>query len=169
MSARFRLAIALLCFLLVSISGCASNGYEVSSVYDPLYPFPRVANYGWNNRANRLPDDPRILALDPDAALKKAIDAEFAARGYSRAKAPPPDFWISYDLGVHTWISGEHSSAVGSLAITLVDGKTNHRVFLGFTRAEILVGLSSDESSSRLRGMLAKMLKDFPPTQRGNH
>jgi hypothetical protein len=159
--------VALSFVFLASIAGCASDGIEVSTTYDPLTSFPAQASYAWDDRANKLPSDPRIVELDLDPLVKRAAEEEFAARGYLAVASGSPDYSLSYELVVHTWIGADNSRSVGSLSLLLVEADTGRRVWLGFGRAEVHVGLTRAERKQRLQNALAKMLEEFPPAQRG--
>lgn len=153
---------------LASLAGCASDGVEVSATYDPLTSFPAQASYAWDDRANKLPSDSRIGELDLDPLVKAAAEEELAARGYRVATSGSPDYRLSYELVVHTWIGADNSRSVASLSLLLVEADTGRRVWLGFGRAEVHVGLTRAERKQRLRDALAKMLERFPPAQRGS-
>jgi hypothetical protein len=159
---------AVVSVLFALLAGCASNGVEVSTTYDPLASFPAQASYAWDDRADKLPADPRLAALDLDPLIKQAASEELALRGYHLATTGSPDYRLSYELVVHTWIGPDDSLSLGSLSLLLVDAKSGRRVWLGFARAEIHVGLTPAEREKRLRDAFAKMLADFPPTQRGS-
>ena len=64
---------------------------------------------------------------------------------------------------MHTWIAPDHSTSVGSLSIVLVDVPSGRRVWLGFARAEVQVGLSEEAKNERLRDILERMFEQFPP------
>ncbi len=72
---------------LALLAGCASDGVEVSTAYDPLTTFLPEAAFVWDESKNKLPADPRIAALDLGPLLKAAAEEEFAAHGY-RPVAP---------------------------------------------------------------------------------
>jgi hypothetical protein len=160
--------VTLLFVFLASLAGCASGGIEVSTTYDPLTSFPAQASYAWDDRANKLPSDPRIVELDLDPLVKGAAEEEFAARGYRAVASGAPDYRLSYEIVVHTWIGVDNSRSVGSLSLLLVEADTGRRVWLGFGRAEVHVGLTRAERKQRLREALAEMLEKFPPAQRGS-
>ena len=162
------LPLTLVALLLSVLAGCASNGVEVSTTYDPLASFPAQASYAWDDRANKLPADPRLAALDLDPLIKQAATEELAKRGYRPATSGSPDYRLSYELVVHTWIVPDDSLSVGSLSLLLVDADSGRRVWLGFARAEVHVGLTRAEREQRLRDAFARMLADFPPAQRGS-
>lgn len=167
MKLRTRFLVLVLGPILI-VLGCANPAYDVSSIFDPLAIFPAQATFAWNDQANHLPDHPELQSLDFDRLLKQVSNEEFAKRGYSNATAGSSDYWLSYELTVHRWISVEKTQATGTLSLNLVDTKTNNRVWLGFGRAEVLVGLSEEERVDRLRLILAEILQKFPPSQRGN-
>lgn len=150
------------------VSGCAKPAaYDVSSVFDPLAIFPANGTFAWNDQANHLPDNPELQSLDFDRLLKQVSNEEFGKRGYTNVAVGSPNYWLSYELTIHRWISVEKTLATGTLSLNLVDAKTNNRVWLGFGRAEVLVGLSEEERVERLRLILAEILQKFPPSQRG--
>ena len=148
--------------------GCASDNIDVSTTFDPLTRFPVQATYLWDDTANQLPDDPRINPAETDSLIREAANAEFAARGYRLATSGSANYKLSYDLTVHTWYGANNSSSIASLSLWLVDAASKRRVWMGYVRAEILVGLSREERVTRLRGAMARLLEKFPPAQRGD-
>jgi hypothetical protein len=157
---------ALAALLALGLAGCASDDVGVSTTFDPLTRFPAAATYAWDDTARLLPEDPRVDGPAVDALVKEVADQEFAARGY-RAAAPPANYLLSYQYAVHTWTGPDASKAIGSLSLQLVESASRRRVWSGFGRAEIHVGLTPEERRERLRAALTRMLKDFPPSQRG--
>jgi hypothetical protein len=151
----------------VQLAACASDGIDVSTTYDPLTSFPMQATYTWDDHANKLPKDQRLNPLDLDPLIKETANEEFADRGYRPHDSGPADYRLSYQLAVHTWLGPDNSTSVGSLSLLLVEEETNRRVWMGFARAEIHVGLTREERKERLRKALAQMLEKFPPAQRG--
>ena len=160
------IALPLLCFAL--LAGCASDGLEVSTTFDPLSSFPAQARYTWDTRANKLPPDPRLAELDLDRIITEAADEAFASHGYRRAAAADsPDYHLSYQLVVHSWIGADNSRSLGSLSLLLTEAASGRRVWLGFGRAEVQMGLSASERKERMGRAIAKILEGFPPQQRG--
>ena len=151
----------------LALIGCASDPIDVSTTFDPLTPFPAQATYLWDESANGLPDDPRINQMETDSLIREAANAEFARRSYQLSTGASAHYKLSYDLAVHTWYGPDNSSSLGSLSLWLVDAATRRRVWMGYVRAEILVGLSREERLARLRGAMARLLEKFPPAQRG--
>ena len=148
--------------------GCASDPIDVSTTFDPLNRFPAQATYLWDDAASKLPDDPRVNQMETDSLIREAANAQFATRGYRLSTTPSAHYKLSYDLTVHTWYGADNSSSVGSLSLWLTDAAARRRVWMGYVRAEILVGLSREERLARLEKAMARLLEKFPPAQRGD-
>jgi hypothetical protein len=159
------LALALLLAVGAQLAGCASGGIETSTTFDPLHPFPTEATFVWDERSNRLPNDPRIQQLELAPIITEAANAEFSARGY-RPVEGAANYRLSFDLAVHSWIGADNSRSIGSLSLILIEAASNHRVWLGYARADVHVGLSVEERRERMRRAIARMLGRFPPSQR---
>jgi hypothetical protein len=153
----------LTCLLLV---GCVTDQVDVSTSFDPLIPFPARATYRWDEASNKLPDDQRLNAMETDSVIRAAADAEFAERGYQVTATGSAHYKLSYDLAIHTWYAANNTSSQGSLSLWLVDAASNRRVWMGYVRAEIYVGLNREERVARLRKAMARLLEKFPPSQR---
>jgi hypothetical protein len=164
---QHRYGMALLALCILWQAGCASNSIQTSTTFDPLTAFPAQATYVWDDRASQFPDDPRLQSLNLESTIKQLANEEFAKRGYRLAGASSPDYRLSTQLAIHTWIGADNSLSLGSLSLLLVEADTNRRVWLGFGRAEVYVGLSEQERRARLREGFAAMLEKFPPAQRG--
>jgi hypothetical protein len=157
----------LLAALLLGCLACATDDtIPVSTNYDPLVRFPAQASYVWDDAASTLPDDPAIDRADIDALFKSVADEAFAARGYRMTEGPAADFRLSYQYFVHTYIGPDVSRSIGSLSLLLADHASGRRVWMGFGRAEIHMGLSREERRARLAEAMRRMLEKFPPVQR---
>lgn len=160
--APFLLALALLPLL-----ACASgDAIPVSTNYDPLVRFPPEATFVWDDAANSLPDDPAIDRASMNSLLKDVANEAFASRGYRAVEANPADYRLSYQYVVHTYIGTNVSRAFGSVSLLLAENASGRRVWMGFGRAEIHVGLSQEERRARLADAMTRMLEKFPPAQR---
>jgi len=154
---------------LLPLFACAfGDAIPVSTNYDPLVRFPAEATFVWDDAANSLPDDPAIDRATTDALLKEVATEAFAARGYRAVGSDAAAHYrLSYQYVVHSYIGPDVSRAIGSVSLLLVEHASGRRVWLGFGRAEIHVGLSTEERRARLRDAMNRMLEDFPPSQRG--
>lgn len=149
-------------------AACAWNDVGVSTSFDPLSQFPTTATYSWDLAASSMPDDERLDRLDFTGTMREAVDEAFTERGYKPVASGDADYRLSYEFRVHTTYRASNTRAVGVLSLSLVDAGTGHRVWFGFGRAEIHVGLTAAERRERLLGAAQRMLKKFPPTQRGD-
>ena len=154
--------------VLLLLAGCASDNINASSAFDPLHPFPSQASYTWDATANRLPDNARLEQLDLHTLITEAANEEFSLRGYRQAAARSPTFRLSSQLAVYTWIGAGNSTSIASLALTINEAGSGRRVWMGFARAEVHVGLTDAERKERLRTVVARILEKFPPNQRGD-
>ena len=150
--------------LLAPLAGCASNGIQTSTSFDPLATFPSQATFVWDDASSRLPQDERIAQLDLDPLIKQAADAAFAVRGYNRVASEPADYRMSYEVGENRWHGPEGVTSVVSVSLLLNDAKSGRRVWLGFGRAEVQHGLTREERARRLRGAFDDLLETFPPS-----
>jgi hypothetical protein len=89
----------------------------------------------------------------------------FGARGYRVASGGPADYALHYQVAVNTRV-GATTAAVGSLWLNLVEVPGKRRVWIGFAKADVYVGLTREERKARLREALDRMLAGFPPSQR---
>jgi hypothetical protein len=152
---------------LLPLLACASNdAIPVSTNYDPLVRFPTEATFVWDDAANSLPDDLAMDRATTDALLKEVATEAFAARGYHAAGSNAAHYRLSYQYVVHSYIGPDVSRAIGSISFLLVERASGRRVWLGFGRAEIHMGLSPEERRARLRDAMTRMLENFPPSQR---
>lgn len=163
---RFQPALCLFSAAFLSLLACANDAIPVSTNYDPLVRFPAEATYVWDNAANTLPDDPAIEPKSTDALLKSVADEAFAARGYRVVEGGAADYRLSYQYVVNTYIGPDVSRALGSISLMLVEQASKRRIWMGFGRAEIHVGLSPEERRARLADAMKRMLEKFPPSQR---
>lgn len=166
MRPRPRILLSLAALLLPLLACTSDDAIPVSSNYDPLVRFPAEARYVWDDAANTLPDDPAIDRAGTDTLLKDVADEAFAARGYRVSRGPNADFRLSYQYVVHTYIGPDVSRSMGSLSLMLSDHASGRRVWMGFGRAEIHLGLSPAERRARLSDAMTRMLEKFPPSQR---
>lgn len=166
MKFRTHYSVLILGSLLLAM-GCAKPDFEAATIFDPLASFPAEATIAWDDKANHLPTNPELQPLEYDRLIKQVSNEEFGKRGYTKTTSDSADYLISYELTVHRWISTEKTRATGTLSLSLVDTTSNNRVWLGFGRAEVFVGLSEEERIARTRVILTEILGAFPPNQRG--
>ena len=152
--------------LVGAVAACAAKDYGTSASHDPLTPFPAAATFNWDEAGSQVPDDPRLAEFDLRSLIRDELANGFEARGYRDARGGPSSYRVSYRLDVKTWMGVDQQSAIGSLSVDLSEAASGRRVWSGFARAPIHVGLPDPERRERLRRVIDDMLKDFPPQQR---
>ncbi len=155
---RLGIGLALLSIAL----GCASDGPEFGSSYDPLESFPQSGLWVWDDPAIELPEGERFANLALESILEEAIAAELAARGY-REGTTKAHYRVSAHLTVGTRIRPEESLAIGSLTLLLRKPGSQRPVWAGYARAGIDAAVAPAERRARLRAIVAEMLEPFPP------
>jgi hypothetical protein len=155
---------ALAAALFASLAGCASDGIQVSTSFDPLATFPAQATFVWNDAANKLPPDDRLRELDLDSLIKQAANDAFAAHGYRRAASGSADYRLAYEVGENIWRGPEGVTSVVSISLVLTSAKSDRRVWVGFARAEVQPSVAREERARRLRGAFDELLEEFPPS-----
>ena len=159
------IAIAGALFILFSATGCATPDGDVGATYDPLSTFPASALWVWDDAQNKLPNDERIDNQALDRQIKSAVEAEFGARGYQQASGRKIHYLLSYEVGIHTWISNTEARAFGALSVLMREAASGRKVWLGFLRLQVDMSLTPAERDQRLRSSVARMLENFPPAQ----
>ena len=146
-------------------AGCATDDLNIGATFDPLTPFPATAVWSWDDAANKLPKDDRIDGVELDRTLKSAIASEFALKGYTESTGGKVQYVLSYEVGIHTWMSRSESRAFGTLSVLMTEAANRRKVWLGFLRIQIDMSLTQAQRDQRLREKIAEMLKNFPPSQ----
>ncbi len=152
--------------LLVALAGCASD-LAIETSYDPLAVFPRQGTFAWAEGANVIPDEVADLGLAD--LLPPAVEGALASRGWRKATPQAADLLVSYEVGVYviteaaTPGSHEHSRAMVSLSVPMLDPEDQRRLWVGFIQADVHPSLSHEERRARIEKALERLFKEFPP------
>jgi len=154
---------SLLIASLLLLGGCSSNDVNLSVTFDPLASFPREAEFRWELEKSTM--DKRLEPLGIREILVETAQAAFAKRGYRATDGDAP-YNLTYHVSVQEILEANASRSVGSFWLDLTDAKTGHRLWTGYGRAEVSVGISPKQRRSRFTSSMNKLLADFPPAQR---
>jgi hypothetical protein len=152
--------------LLVALASCASD-LAIETSYDPLAIFPREGNFAWAEGENTISD--KLASLNLADLLPPAIEGALVNRGWNKATPEEADALVHYEVGVAITIqaaesgSDEHSRAMGSFSVALLDPKNKRRLWVGFIQAEVHPALSQEERRERVEAALERLFKEFPP------
>jgi len=152
--------------LLAALAGCTSN-LEIETTYDPLAVFPRQGTFAWAEGANVISD--KVAHLGLEDILPPAVEGALANRGWRKETPEAADLLVSYEVGVAITIevagpgSDEHSRAIGSISVALLDPEDERRLWVGFVQADVHPSLSHEERRARIEAALERLFKEFPP------
>jgi hypothetical protein len=163
--------------------GLACVTIEVSTDYDPSADFTAYATFGWLSERPETTGDIRLDNPLLHARLRRAVEEEFASRGYE--KSDRPDFRVGYHLSLEkrldvttvdrhygygrrwgpphgeTWAT-EYEQ--GTLVLDVVDARVESLVWRGWGSRPIEGRAASpEESQQAVREVVAAILAEFPP------
>ena len=171
-------------------SGCAS--IQVTHDWDPDADFGELKTWQWSEKPKAPTGDVRIDGNSLfEGRVHAAVEAELAAKGFSKIASGKPDFLVIYHaaitekLDVQTvndyygydpaWGWGYQPAGWGTrtyvteydegsliLDITLPN---NHLIWRGTAAADIDDNKTPEQRAERIRASVAEMLKFFPPLQ----
>ncbi len=152
--------------LLVALAGCASD-VAIETSYDPLAVFPREGKFAWAEGENSISD--KLSHLNLADLLPPAIEGALVNRGWNKGTPEKADALVSYQVGVSITVwaaepgSDEHSRAMGSISVALLDPESKHRLWVGFIQAEVHPALTQEERRARIDSAMERLFKEFPP------
>jgi hypothetical protein len=168
-------AIALVVFLLPAVLWA---GFKVDVLYDHTAEFSDYSSYRWASG----PQDDSPAAKEMDVRIKRAVDAELAAKGMQiAAEGEPTDLLITYYGGIEdslliegvryeiapnvVWTGAApmgvtRSYEVGTLVFDFADASTKKVVWSG-----VVTGKARDAGELRknVEKAIVKAMKRYPP------
>ena len=168
--------------LIVAILTCVTRAQEVKTNYLPGTDFSKFRTYKWVNVGdNGAPD--QIL----DAQIKQSIDAQMAAKGFTKTDAEKADLLIRYQVAVSKekewngyatgfgypygpWgmdsARGTATSTtihVGTLVLDIYDPAERKLVWTGTASKSIDGSKDPEKIQKNLNKAMEKLMKNFPP------
>lgn len=172
-----------------SLFGCASMA--INADFDPQANFTGLKTYAWLPEPEGQDSDPRQGNPLMDAYIRKAIENELAAKGYTKSESP------DFHLGYHASLAGKQSVQMvntyygygpgwyapgmmapvvatpqvyeyseGSLIIDIVDPTAHKLMWRGSAQADLNRNPSTEEKQRKVDAAVEKILKRFPPIQK---
>jgi hypothetical protein len=160
----------------VTLVGTIAFAQSVTYDFDKATDFSRLKTYAWARGMN-LNDELN------HKRIMHAVDAQLASKGFSRveASAHPDAFvayhaafdsnleingsgWGGYRFGVsRSGTASVQEVLVGTLAIDIVDAKTETIVWRGMASKEIDVKASPEKREKNINKVAEKLFKNYPP------
>ena len=151
--------------------------------------FSKYHTYAWASEVQGVPavggHPDQIL----DAQVKQAIDAQMAAKGFTKADDGKADLLLSYQLaidkekqingfangwagwgpwgrmggGLDTFSASTSSNYIGTFVVGMFDHATKKLVWIGAAQHAIEPSKKQEKNQERLNKGAQKLLKNFPP------
>ncbi len=149
------------------VVGCGPS-IQVYSYWGPGLRFSETAKtYAWVPDALRAsdqgrPENPRVGEL-----IRQAIEKHLALKGYEKAAAGTPDFWIDYRVARE--VRGDPYGGVGfseftegTLALYVVNPENSKLIWRGIVKGALDPSIPLEERVKRLDLAVQKMLDQVP-------
>jgi uncharacterized protein DUF4136 len=167
----FRIGVLAAC---VSLMSTAALAQKVNVDYDKEVDFSKFRSYKWE-RGQSAPS-PLV-----DKRIVSAIDAQFAAKGWTKSEEAPSVIVVYYaaidaEKQLNAWGTGPRWRGIGTVTVdTIYTGQLVVDVYDAAARQLIWRGTVSDTVSDkpernekRLNDAVAKLFKQFPPMRSAN-
>jgi len=173
---RIRMILGLACLVLVSAMGF---GQRISYDFDKSADFSKYRTYTWAESGGELNDSLT------HRRIVNAIDLQMSAKGFVKVeRGSAPDVVVEYRtvfsraLNVNAYSSGiggfrfapsRNGSAraeeflVVTLAVNIVDVKTNQLLWRGTATKDVEMGASPEKRDKNINKAAEKLFKSFPP------
>lgn len=176
-----RITLARICMTLaVALVACiVVTGQEVRHNYMPGTDFSKYHTYKWvpiegGTHPNQI----------MDAEIKQAVDAQMAAKGFSKTDGDKADLYVGYQIAVDQekqwngygmgggvrWggMATATSSTinVGTMVLDMYDPASKQLVWTGNASKTIDPSSNQEKNQKNLNKAMQKLLKDFPPKQK---
>ena len=177
---KFPLVVCLLSALLLT-SGC--HPISVKTGYDRGANFGSRRMYAWQAAAKLDTGDPRIDTQQMERAIRSAVDATLAAKGFQKTDSANPDFLVGYAADIESgtstvtrqrtlgdtsgewaWVgSNTVDYETGALVLEMTDPTTKRILWQAVASAVVIERATPAERQERIGKAVRKMLADFPP------
>lgn len=183
-----RLNRVLAALLTAVLAGAGCSSMQITSDHAPAVDFQSLSRYGWLPDPRPKTGDPRLDSSLLDQRVRRAVDAQLAARGYPEVSADEADFLVTYHAALESkldvdtiyrtygygygWGRGYGPAEVdtvvrqyeqGTLLLDFVDPKTRKLIWRGSASAEITPDSTPEKRQERINEAVARMLERFPP------
>jgi len=178
--------------LLLALIACSvTYGQDVRTNYMPGTNFSKYHTYAWVDTVHGVPDVGGRPDEILDAQVKQAIDAQMAAKGFTKVEDPSKadlllgyqlalsqekqingfgDSWGGWGGGWGPWGGGLNSFSattstinIGTFVVGMYDAAAKKLVWIGAAQHAIEPSKKQEKNQQRLNKGAQKLLKDFPP------
>jgi hypothetical protein len=171
--------------VVLGLLGC--SGPEVRYDFDARADFAGYRNYGWRAAPGGIPGragefDNAIM----NARVKRVVQAEFAAKGFTEGAGAAPDFLVTYypittgswshqprvgmglglgpvGMGFAAPVGPRRRDLTGSIVLEVQDFKSGSVVWKATADGALQTTDSPEEADAAVTAAVRNMLKKFPP------
>jgi hypothetical protein len=168
--------------LAIGLAGC--SGLAVQSDWDPEADFSGFRSWAWIASSNEVSGHPLLKSPLLHERVRRAVEAELAARGYALVAADQADFRVGYHMsldqkldvytidrvyGYGRWGGFTYPETYvqeyqeGTLILDFVDARRGNLAWRGWASKPIYEQPSPEESETNVREAVAAILDRFPP------
>jgi len=155
--------------IIATVGSCSPGPYiKIDSAFGPGIKF---SNYGdsfsWapvdkKDTGDSRADNPQLHEL-----VRNTVEEQFQVKGYRKASADKPDFWIDYriaakqktDMGSH---GRTQNYDEGSLVLDVIDPGTRKLIWRAIARTELDNAMPPSVRKERIQTAVKRMLENLP-------
>jgi hypothetical protein len=177
-------------FAVLSPLMLACSGIKVDCDYDPSANFAPLRTWAWLPDAGKS-GDPRLDNALIDSRIRKAVEAELAAKGFTLVASKTPDFQVTYHVSIEGKLDvdtiyrdypgggygrygyrrggwGQTETRVreydeGTLLIDVLQAGSGALLWRGSGVATVREESSPEKRTERINTAVHKILERFPP------
>jgi hypothetical protein len=165
-----------------ALTGCSR--YTIHSDYDPAANFRGLQTYAWQPGAQRSVGDPRVNDAQVDSTVRRVVDDELHAKGFTKLTSGRADFLVDFSASVRdksntvnvgerytsggvwqtaSWYADTAHYEEGVLVLGILDPQTGKLMWRGTAVGIFDPTASADTRDERISGAIRDLLKSFPP------
>jgi hypothetical protein len=176
--------------LALSALALACSGIRVDHDYDPSADFGQLRTWAWHPHAGKS-RDPRLDNALLDSRIRKAVETELAAKGFTLLVSGTPDFQVTYHLSVegkldvdtvyHDYPRGGYGRVgyrrgswgytetrvreydEGTLLVDVLQAESGALLWRGSGVATVREESNPEKRTKRINTAVNKILAKFPP------
>lgn len=162
------------------VASCST--YDYNHDFDPAVDFSKYKTYMWMQAAD--PGQPHPTGMNEllEKRFVAAIDANMAAKGYTKTDAAPADFIVHFmgttaekvdftsyytGWGYYGWYGGTQVEArsytEGTIIIDVFDAQTKSMAWRGTVTGVLDPSATPEERNMRIEEVVAGVMQRFPP------
>ena len=165
--------------LLLALGAGIATATSVSTNYLPDTDFSPYHTYRWVPVQG--PEGAETMDSITEQQIKRAVDKQLAAKGWTLSEAAEVDAYVGFQLAVEQrhhvnvyggwgWYGGtsvtENTTNYGTLTVDIYDPKLKSLVWRGSASDTLRAKVSPEKRQARIDKAVGKLLAKFPPKKK---